>query len=128
MKKIIIAAILAAVSLNATAADTEIDAMSASRDLRASIEKMLIVSGDTNATLRSYNLSKTFENALNSQMIPVLNNNPDASCELIAARVAQNARGNYAPYQVNPLMTRAIEDMIGKMTVYTMAQCYYLKS
>lgn len=127
MKKIIIAAILAAVSLNA-AADTEIDAMSASRDLRASIEKMLIVSGDNNATLRSYNLSKTFENALNSQMVMVLNNDPDASCELIAARVAQNARGNYAPYQVNPLMTRAIEDMIGKMTVYTMAQCYYLKS
>ena len=127
MRKIIIAAILAAVSANA-AADTEIDAMSASRDLRSSIEKMLIMSGDNNATLRSYNLSKTFENELNSQMVTVLNSDPDASCELIAARVAQNARDNYAPYQVNHLMTKAIDDMIGKMVVYTMAQCYYLKS
>lgn len=126
MKKFIIAAMLAAVSASA-AADTEINVMSASRDLRASIEKMLIVSGDNNATLRSYTLSKTFEDALDSQMIPILNNNPDASCELIAARIAENGRQNYAPYQVNPLMTRAIDNMIGKMVVYTMARCYYLK-
>lgn len=126
MRKIIIGAILAVISASA-AADTEIDVMSANRDFRASIEKMLIVSGDSNATLRSYTLAKTFEVALNDQLIPVLNSDPNASCELIAARVAQNGRNNYEPYAVNPLMTRAIEDMIGKMTVYTMAQCYYLK-
>ena len=125
MKKIIIAAILATMSASA-AADTQLNVMKADRDLRYSIEKVLMVAGDKNAVLRSYTMTKKFEDNINPQIVTILNNT-DTSCEVIAANVAAAIRVNFQPYAVNKLSINAIEDMIGKTAVYTMAQCYYLK-
>lgn len=126
MRKIIIGAILAAVSSGAMA-DTQIDVMKADRDVRYSIEKLLTVAGDKEPVLRSYQMADQFTKGITPQIVYILNNN-DTPCEVIAANVASMARNNFTPIMVNKLAKNAAEDVIGKMAVFTMAKCYELKA
>ena len=125
MKKFIIGAILAAVSASA-AADSRIDVLKAESDLRYSIERVLELSGGSrDPFLESYQGADTFYKSAIPQIATLLNSGE--SCEMIAARVSSAATANFQKYKINPVMGKAIDDQISKMTIYTMVKCYDLK-
>lgn len=125
MKKFIIGAILAVVSTSA-AADSRVDVLKAESDLRYSIERVLELSGGSrNPFLESYQGADTFYKSVIPQIVTLLNSGE--SCEMIAARVSSAATANFQKYKINPVMGKAIDDQISKMTIYTMVKCYDLK-
>lgn len=125
MKKFIIGAILAAVSASA-AADSRIDVLKAESDLRYSIERVLELSGGSrNPFLESYQNADVFYKSVIPQIATLLNSGE--SCEMIAARVSSAAAANFEKYKINVVMSKAIDDQVSKMTIYTMVKCYDLK-
>lgn len=125
MRKFIIVAMLAAVSASA-AADSRIDVLKAESDLRYSIERVLELSGGSrNPFLESYQGADTFYKSAIPQIATLLNSGE--SCEMIAARVSRAATANFEKYKINPVMSKAIDDQVSKMTIYTMVKCYDLK-
>lgn len=125
MRKFIIGAILAAVSISA-AADSQIDVLKAESDLRYSIQKVLEISGGSvNPFLESYQRADTFYKSIIPQIVTMINGG--TSCEVIAANVSQQAGRNFEQFRINPVMSSAIDSQIQKMTVYAMVKCYDLK-
>lgn len=125
MKKIIIGAILAIVSTSA-AADSQIDVLKAESDLRYSIERVLELSGGSkNPFLESYQQADRFYKSIIPQIATMINGGE--SCEMIAARVSSAAAANFEKFKINPVMGKAIDDQVSKMTIYTMVKCYDFK-
>lgn len=125
MKKFIIGAILAVVSTSA-AADSRVDVLKAESDLRYSIERVLELSGGSrDPFLESYQNADVFYKSVIPQIATMINSGQ--SCEMIAARVSSAATANFEEYKINSVMSKAIDDQINKMTIYTMVKCYDLK-
>ncbi len=125
MRKIIIAAILAAASGGALA-DTRIDVLKAESDLRYSIQKVLEISGGSrNPFLESYQQADRFYKSITPQIVTMIN--AGTSCEVIAANVSAAAGRNFEQFKINPVMSTAIDNQVNKMTIYAMVKCYDLK-
>lgn len=125
MKNIMIAAILAVVSINATA-DTQIDLLRADMDLRHSVERFeTVASGGKVDTLSSYRLKDTFVKAVTPAIIEGLNHS--VSCETMAAETSQRSFNIFDKEAKTPLAKSALENMAAKMAIYVMAKCYDLK-
>ena len=125
MRKIIIAAILAAVSTSA-AADTQIDVLRADLDLRHSIERFATVgSGGNVSTLDGYRLKEKFVKSVTPAIVEGLNNS--IPCEMMAAETSQRAFVLFGDQAKTPLAKSALDNMAGKMAVYVMAKFYDLK-
>ena len=125
MRKIIIGAILAIVSTSAVA-DNRIDVLKAESDLRYSIERVLELSGGSkNPFLESYQQADRFYKSIIPQIAAMINGGE--TCEMIAAKVSSAAAANFEQFKINPVMGKAIDDQVSKMTIYAMVKCYDLK-